>query len=226
MTRQISLIVVSSVIFSFAGVSSEPSELGAATVGMATPTPIPDDDREERSENSLPTPPEPRPEVSRKLVDKELIIEWRQLFRKSGLNDLKRTKLAPDEIEIRVWEIPGLYKSKTQCWIFSRKAGTWTGSAIVDRKFSGRLTRVSLNELPSDSTEWDNYVNQNLSPQSIREAALTTDANYEGWMTVVEVKFGGDYERQGIANDKFLKRLVSRVKAEFFGNDDIKWSKF
>lgn len=194
--------------------SRKPDQIGTET---PAPTPTP---------NQLSV--EPKPEPAPGVVDKASINKWRKLFRTSGLKNLENTNLSSDEVEIRVWHVPGLVTFKTKCWIFSLKARQWTGSAIVDREFTGQNVRVWLDRLPTGSTKWNDYVHQKLLPQSISEAAktITPDVGREGEMTVLEVKFGKKYGRQFIANDEFLALLYKNIKSEFFNNDDSKWATF
>jgi hypothetical protein len=203
--------------------------MGTAALASVTPPPTPGGERGNMSNggSSDTVNGQGKSQRSPRLADKESTKAWRRLLRTTGLNDLEHTKLAPNEAEIRVWQVPGLYTMKTKCWIFSRKAGVWRGSAIVDHEFNGRIVRVSLDEPPPNSTKWEDYVKQDLSPQSISESAkIITDVGREGEMTVVEVKFGKVYERQFIANDEFLKAFYRTVKSEFFKNDDSKWREF
>lgn len=206
--------------------SCKPEQIGTETLAS---TPTPDQRQEKVSEDSTLKPHvQPKSERSPKAMDIESINKWSRLLRTSGLTDLEYTNLPPDDVEIRVWQVPGLYTSRTKCWIFSLKSGVWTGSAIVDREFTGQSIRVWLDRLPTGSTKWNDYVHQKLLPQSISEAAktITPDVGREGEMTVLEVKFGKKYGRQFMANDEFLALLYKNIKSEFFNNDDSKWATF
>lgn len=203
--------------------------VGTAALASVTPTPTAQKERANMSKSDSPNTinGQRKSERSPRLADTEWIMPWRRLVQASGSKRLEYMRLKPDEIEIRVWQVPGLFTRKTKCWIFSRKAGVWKGSAIIDREFSGRLDTASLDGPPLGSTKWEDYVNQNLTPQNISEAAKTIKyEGPEGEFFVVEVKFGKVYERQFMANDEFLEALFRTIKSEFFMNDNNKWSKF
>ena len=153
-------------------------------------------------------------------ADKELIMAWRKLFRASGIEDLEHAEIGSNDIEIRVWAVPDLYSPKTKCWIFVRKEGLWEGTALVDREFNGPIVRIRLDDPAHGWTDWDSYVNQNLLPQQVREVANSPSYVGDGIPTVLEVRFGKQYERRWVTNDELLDGLFKMVKSEFLNNDE------
>lgn len=222
------IILWSVAVFAVACVPIRHGQGNTATLtSVMTPTPTPDREQINAAEADSTYKPnlQPRPERAN-AVYKESIKAWGTLRRATGLKDLERTKLAPAEIEVRIWQVPDVITPRTQCWHFSRKAGLWNASAFVDREFSGRMVRIPLDEPSAGWANWEAYAEQNLSPQSVHEAAkFITPATDEG-TTMVEVRFGNEYERQFMANDEFLGPLFRTIKSEFFNNDDSKWVEF
>lgn len=228
MTSQIKPIIVCLVIVVMGACRlGEQDQGNTATLTSLSPEPTPVRELVNRSEvNSTLEPPL---ELRREPVDsvnKEIIKSWRSLLKGTGLKDLERTKLALGEIEIRVWQVPDLYISKTKCWHFSRKAGLWNAAAYVDREFRGEIVRMPLGEPAFGWAEWEAYAERDLSPQSVHEAAkFGTPAN-DGGIFIVESKFRDVYERQIVDNHRFLGSLYRTIKSEFLNNDASKWREF
>lgn len=160
------------------------------------------------------------------LMDREINLVWRKLVRSTGLPYLERIKLAPDDIEIRVWDLPGLYIGKTKCWVFSRKDGQWKAVIFVDPEFNGRIITKPLDTPSMGWRKWDAYVNSDITPAKIRERRPEPAPENDAMEIVVEVKLGDDYARDlVVAGDDLLVKLFKTIKTEFFNDDQVKWSK-
>ena len=139
---------------------------------------------------------------------------------------LEQIKVAPNDIEIRIWNLPGLFISKTKCWVFERKDGEWKGITFIDPDFNGKIIKKRLDTPSTDWFKWDLYVNRDITPTNIREAQFDHAPQNDGMDVIVEVKFGNDYANKYLIDgDVLLTNLFKMIKSEFFNNDQDTWSK-
>lgn len=204
----------------------------APAKGINAPEPTPPVDTPavnvSKGENTRanPVPGVPKKQKA-ELLDRETARSWRKLVSSTGLQSLERSKLLPSDIEIRVWHIPGLYRLNSPCWVFSRRAGQWTGVAFVDRDFKGKITRKSLDASPAGLKTWDAYVNRDLTPANIRKPLPDPEYGSEGMGVILEVKFGEDYARKYLqANHDFVGDLFKTIKPVFFNKGPAESSKY
>lgn len=199
----------------------------AATALSADPAEI------SKSDTSLSTSPEPdatQPDErfmrdSLNSANNERETAWRKLLSSTGLPDLESKNILANDIEIRLWELPGLYNSKTKCWFFERKQGQWTAYAFIDEEFNGTIVKIALEKPSFDSSNWNEYVESSATPGKVRSITAETTPLTDSLEIIMEVRFGDDYVKRLIDNDRFLTRLFSMIKAEFFNNDENRWSK-
>jgi hypothetical protein len=158
-------------------------------------------------------------------IDPDGLRAWRKVMATTRLSPLENRKLDPDDIEIRIWQLPGLYILKTKCWVFSREAGLWTGYALVDVDFKGPIVKIPLDTHSSGWRNWEFYTINDLSPARLTEPRPKSDQGNEGMATIIEVKFGKDYARR-YADDDLLYGLFGTIKSEILNNDQERWSKF
>lgn len=209
------------------------------TSDIASPTPpdvnAPKRDRainvnnsESISANSVSrTPANQQDKAESNRIDRETEIIWGKLVRSTGLPNLKRTKFSPNDIEIRIWELPDFLIPKTKCWVFSRKDNEWKAFAFVDPEFNGKIIKKPLDTPLKGWLKWDSYVNSDIAPLKIREARPDQTPDHDAMETIIEVKFGNDYARNLVVDgDDLLTNLFKMIKSEFFSDDQAKWSKF
>jgi len=201
------ILALGSICLGFALASETKSNTAfrAPANGINAPGPTPPVDTPAVNVNKgKKTPAKPVPSVPKKQEDRarseplhrETERSWRKLASSTGLPSLERTKLLPNDIEVRVWHIPGLYRVNTTCWAFSRRAGQWTAVAFVDWDFKGKITRNSLEASPAGLQTWDAYVNRDLTPANISRPLPVLEYHSEGMGVLLEVKFGEDYARK------------------------------
>ena len=159
------------------------------------------------------------------MLDRETARIWAKVVSSTGLQSLERTKLLPNDIEVRVWNIPGLYRVDATCFVFSRREGRWTAAVFVDQDFKGKIIRKSLEASPAGLQTWDAYVNRDLTPANIIRPLPDPGYGSEGMGVILEVKFGEDYARkylQAVGHD-LLDDFFKTLKSVFFNNDRDKF---
>ena len=154
-------------------------------------------------------------------IDRQTDMEWRKLVRSTGLPDLKSMKLAPNDIEIRIWELPGLIIPEIKCWVFSRKDGQWRAIVFVDPESNGKVIQKPLDAPTVGWDKWNSFVSD-FTPTKIREVPPDPIPENDAMAPVVEVKFGNDYAKNLIDHKVFLAKLFSMIRSEFFNDDPVK----
>lgn len=176
------------------------------------------------SVSSTPADPQNKPRSDR--IYREIDLVWRKLARSIDLSDLQRMKFAPNDIEIRIWNLPGLYIGKTKAWVFSRKDGQWKAFAFTDPEFKGKIIKKPLDTPSTGWLKWDSYVSNDMTPTKIREALPNPAPEGDAMETIVEVRFGDDYAKNLVDQTDFLTKLFKTIKSEFFNDNQANWSKF
>lgn len=230
----LSILVLGSICFGWVPGSETKSNTAfeAPANGLNAPKPTPPVNtpavKVNKGENTPAYPVPDVPEKRSKLTGRETERSWRKLVSSTGLPGLERTKLLPNDMEIRVWHIPGLYRVNTTCWAFSRRAGQWTAVAFNDPDFKGKITRMSLDASPAGLQTWDAYVNRDLTPAHIIRPRPVPEYGSEGMGVLLEVKFGEDYARKlfPAAGDDFVGNLFETIKSVFFNKDRAELSKY
>lgn len=160
-------------------------------------------------------------------IDLERELDWRNLMNSTGLPDLKRVDIAQNDIEIRIWVLPGLFIGKTKCWRFSRRSSRWEGYAFVDSKFNGNITKMSLDAPSSGWSKWEAYVNSELTPTTIRGTRPEPLPINDAMEIIVEAKLGDDHAETLVTDgEELLRRIFKIIKSEFFNDDMTRWSEF
>lgn len=160
------------------------------------------------------------------LINQEIYNKAKVLIRKSQLADLKNVKLSKNDKEIRIWNIDTLYSSITKGYIFSFIDGQWKAIYIVDADKHHHFKKKYFEEPKSGWEEWNNFINNELSPEKIENSNSRLGGN-DGMVMVIEVKFNQKYAKNifyipGL-NENLVDNLLKKIKAEFY-NDRIKWT--
>jgi hypothetical protein len=217
--------------FALASETKSSTAFRAPANGVSAPEPTPPVDTPavnvNKGENTTAHPVPGVPDKRSKLMDREAEKSWRKVVSSTGLQSLERTKLLPNDVEIRVWHIPGLYRVNTTCWVFSRKAGRWTAAAFVDQDFKGKIIGKSLEASFAGLQTWDAYVNRDLTRANINRPRPEPKYGSEGMGVMLEVKFGEDYTKKYFAlGQDLVGALFTAIKSVFFNKNGAELSKY
>jgi len=195
----------------------------SAPKGVYTPTPTPT--ASPVNVNGEKTPrQQDRPQAAR--IQREMERSLRTVVRSVGLSDLKNSKLAPDDIEIRLLALPGLYIVNIKCWVFSRKSGQWTSHVFIDPDFKKKIVKKTLSVRSDAWPTWDSYVSREITPARIRGPLPEPEPLGDGIAHVIEVKFGNDHARRLLPEGHVLFRdFLATVKTVILDNKPLEMLK-
>ncbi len=188
-------------------------------------------------DTKIPAFPTPEKISIEDLLKKENTIR----LRKFGLYDLEKQQISKDDLEIRVWQISGLFMGiykdlavRESVFILKRTNGNWSAKVFrntVNQKSDVEKQIKTKLDAPKSGWEnvWQNFVNNELLtfPDSISgEVIFATDAG----SCIIESKVDGifkTYINAGTQETKEIRHTakILNIIAEEFNLEDFKATK-
>jgi hypothetical protein len=148
-------------------------------------------------------------------VTREELRDLRLLRKRSRLPDLAQLKVNSEFKEVRIWTLGSLYIPVLKAYVFRNTTGQWDGFVVSEMRRRFQLKKVNL---PVPKSEWErlgDFISAELGPQMINKPCDYYDSGSEGIYSIVESRFGDNFERRIICDQSFGKRIFKEINLEF-----------